>query len=264
MDIDNLLVMKKLIYIYISILLITGIIFSCDNEIEYPYQGKDCIYFDHEYEIHNGTQTVSFDSIVFSFGKKDNSIHQDTAKILVRVLGRKTKGNRTYKIRVLEKGTIIEDSTTAVEGVDYLKINELQTFSADSIIDTLRIVLNRDNLNTSTIAQESKKIILRLEPSEDFDLGINKGIEMKIVFNDFLSEPKWWKTRETYFNYYHPEKWKILMQWDDRFKDETKSDLGMTGNEMSTFARSLSDYLRENEVLDKETGARIYFDKIVN
>ena len=254
--------MNKLIYI--SILLITGIIFSCDNEIEYPYQGKDCIYFNHEYNIHNGYQTVSFDSIVFSFGKIDNSIHQDTAKIIVKLLGRKSSKDRTYKVRVLEKGDIIKDSTKAEEGVDYLKINEIQKFSADSLVDTLRIVLNRDNLNTSIIAQESKKIILRLEPSDDFGLGINKGIEMKLVFNDFLSEPKWWKTHQLYLNYFHPEKWKILMKWDDRFNDETKSDLGMTGDEMSTFSRSLADYLRDNEVLDKETGARILYDKIVN
>jgi len=249
---------------YIFILLVTGFIFSCDNEIDYPYKGKDCIYFDHEYDIHNGTQTVTYDSIVFSFGKRDNSIHQDTAKILVHLLGRKAKGNRTYKVRVLEKGNIIDDSTTAKEGVDYLKINEIQTFSADSIIDTLRIVLNRDNLNTSTVTQKSKKIILRLEPTEDFDLGIDKGIEMKLVFNDFLSEPKWWKTHELRFKYYHPEKWKILMLWDDRFKDETKSSLGMEGDEMGTFSSSLSEYLKDNEVLDKETGERIYFDKIVN
>lgn len=248
-------------YIYLITVIFAGLIISCDDEVKFPYQGKDCVYFEHQYQIYGGYKTVTYDSVVFSFGKIDDEIMQDTAKIPIKLLGRTSSFERKYKVNVIKEGEYTDDITDAEEGKDYLKIAEDQIFRADSINDTLRVVLNREFLNKSAIAQESKTIILQLQPSEDFDLGINKGIEMRLIFNDFLSEPKWWDTHKRYFNYYHPEKWKILMKWDDKFKDANAPTLGMGGNEMGMYASSLRKYLDDNEVFDKETGERILMDR---
>ena len=243
--------------------MITGFIVSCDDEIDYPYEGKDCIYFQHEYELWKGNN-IKYDSVEFSFGMLDNSIKMDTAKIVVKYLGRKSNKARKYKVKILQQGIYIDDITTAKEGVHYQKINETQEFRPNELTDTLRIVLLRDSLSTSFTNQKSKKLILRLKTSEDFDLGINVGLEMKLVFNNYLSMPPWWEFHDRDLKYYHPEKWKILMTFDDIFKDVTSTKLNIYAGDLGDYAYALRLFLEDNEVRDSETGARIYLDNLEN
>ncbi|WP_439183867.1 DUF4843 domain-containing protein [Carboxylicivirga taeanensis] len=248
---------------YLLLVITAAVLFSCDDEIDYPYQGKDCIYFEYEYELWKN-HFVEYDSVTYSFGKLDNSIRIDTAKVVLRYLGKQSDQVRKYKVKVLDEGIDIDDKTTAEEGVHYQKIEEMQDFSPNELTDTLRIVLLRDNLNPSFTAQESKKLILRLEASEDFELGINKGLEMKVVFNDYLSMPPWWDYHDYYLNFYHPEKWKILMTFDDIFDDVTSTSLDMYAGDLYKYANALNQYLIDNEVRDSETGARVYMDRLEN
>jgi hypothetical protein len=248
---------------YLLLVIITGFIFSCDDQIEYPYEGKDCIYFEHEYELWKGND-IKYDSIVFSFGMLDNSVNIDTAKIVVKYLGRKSDKARKYKVRILQQGIDIDDITTAEEGVHYQKVNEVQEFRPNELTDTLRVVLLRENLSTSFVNQESKKLIVRLEPNEDFDLGLNDGLEMKLVFNNYLSMPAWWDFHDRDLKYYHPEKWKILMTFDEIFKDVSSTKLDIYAGDLGDYAYALRSYLKDNEVIDSETGARIYMDSLEN
>ena len=71
--------MKKLLYVLP--ILLGLLIYSCDQNIDYPYEGKDRIQFRH-YTI-NYNQRYYSDSITFSFGLKPDNIEIDTAKIVV-------------------------------------------------------------------------------------------------------------------------------------------------------------------------------------
>ncbi len=251
--------MKNKIHLLLAVSV--ALLLSCNDEINYPYHGKDCIYFEYEYELWTN-HFVAYDSVEFSFGMLDNAVKLDTAKIVVKYLGREASEIRKYKVKVLEQGIGIDDKTTAKEGVHYQKINEIQDFRPNRISDTLRIVLLRDSLNPSFTKKDSKKLILRLEATEDFELGINKGVEMKLVFNNFLSMPPWWNYHDNYLDFYHPEKWKILMNFDEIFNDITSTSLDIYAGDLSDYAYALQMYLADNEVRDSETGARIYIDRL--
>lgn len=238
----------------LSILAILLGVSGCDQEPDLRYDEKDRIYFEFDYEDYNARQT--FDSVVFSFGRHPDGVLMDTAKLVVKYLGRESARQRKYRV------TIVADSTTAVEGVHYLPVSETQTFRDTSLTDTLRVVLLRENLSSSHITKERRQIYFRLEANEDFELGLVKGINMRLIMNNYLSKPRWWNTFEWAFNFYHPEKWKILMMFDDGFKDETQ--VPFDGNALQTFSNSLNAYLNANIVKDKETGQRIYMDKLVD
>lgn len=239
--------------IWLMPLLLLVIAWGCEQEPDERYDARDRVYFEYDYPVYNGR--VAFDSVIYSFGRKADSVLVDTAKLVVRFLGRESSKEREYRV------TILADSTTAVEGVHYQPVSETQMFRDSNLTDTLRVVVIRENLNSSHIAKERKKIYFRLEASKDFDLGLAKGVDMKLSLNNFLSAPRWWRTYEHFFNFYHPEKWKILIKFDKGFDNDEK--IPFDGNTMNMYANALASYLSANVVKDKETGERVYMDRLV-
>ena len=69
--------MKKLIYTMIVSCLFFGL-GSCDQEIDYPYEGKDRIYFDcFTFNSYTRIRTYT-DSLTFSFGIDPDGISDQT------------------------------------------------------------------------------------------------------------------------------------------------------------------------------------------
>lgn len=245
--------MKKLHFLYLTALLsLVSVFYGCDQEIDYPYQGKDRIQFRHYTTDWNGKRHYN-DSIVYSFGLKPDDVHVDTAKVVVEFLGNKSDIDRHYKV------TVVKDSTTAVEGVHYKAIEEMQTFRKDEFTDTIRIVVFRDNLSTSFRNPTTIRIDLRLEPTEDFDLGLDGGHTRKILLNNYLSEPAWWNDN-TGLGYYHPEKWKILISFNQKYAnyDSCPFDINNEGRQYRT---GLDAYLNAVPTFDDETGERLYLNR---
>ena len=123
--------------------------------------------------------------------------------------GRSSDAERIYHVNV------VQDSSTATEGVHYQVIDKKQIFRPNVLHDTLRIVVCRDNMNSRFKEQERYRLELELEPSEDFDLGIRQGIRKTLWLNNYMSEPVWWEGNfHGTLGFFHPEKWKILISWD--------------------------------------------------
>ena len=247
--------MKRLHYISALCVAAVSFIFqACDQEIDYPYQGKDRIQFSHYTTDYNSVRHYS-DSIVYSFGLKPDDIHVDTAKVVIELLGRTSDSDRHYRVEV------IADSTNAVAGVHYEAIDEEQVFRAGRINDTLRIVVHRDNLSTSFVNPVTTRLDLRLVPSEDFDLGLEGGITKKILLNNYLSEPLWWSGSLMSLGYYHPKKWKILMSFNDKYANYDSCPFDVN-NEGRQYRQGLINYLNSIPTFDDETGARLYLDRM--
>ena len=157
---------------------------SCEQEIDFAYEGKGKIHFQH-FQLDWNKNRLYFDSVIYSFGLKSPDIIIDTAKIVMEHMGGNYDTDRNYIIK------IDNDSTTAIEGVHYEKINTVQTFRANKLTDTLRIILYRNALDNSFTTPKDERLDLILEPSEDFDLGLAKGHRMKLLFNNYLCEPIW-------------------------------------------------------------------------
>lgn len=243
--------MKKFIYIIWAFCIgLQG----CEQDPEYEYDEVNRIYF--QYEVQNSLgNKVSIDSVVFSFGKLPEAVVADTAKIVIQLMGNISEQPRKYRVKVLEKGKQLSGVTTMVEGEDYAPIAEEQVFGANRFQDTLRILVYRSNLSTSLRNPESKTLMLTLEEGGDFQLGINVGHEMKLSVNNILFPPAWWEKNETQLGFYHPKKWRKLIEWDPIFAVED-AFIG-TGVDMQKKSGMLNDWLNKNIIIDDETGMRI-------
>ena len=244
--------MKKLIYVLPTLLGL--VLYSCDQNINYPYEGKDRIQFRHYTTNYNGSRQYS-DSLTFSFGLKPAEIEIDTAKIVVEFLGKGSDKERTYKV------VVEPDSTTAIVDRHYKAISEMQKFRPGQLTDTIRIAIIRKNLSTSFRHPETIKIGLRLEPTEDFDLGLRGGITKRVLLNNYLSEPAWWNNN-TGLGYYHPEKWKILISFNSKYANQDTCPFDIN-NEGRTYRNGLNSYLNAVRTYDEETGDRIYLNEMV-
>ena len=226
--------MKKVIYVFLWFCLYLQ---GCEQKVEYQYDDVNRIYF--QYEVLNSLgNKVSLDSVVFSFGKLSDDVGADTAKIVVRVLGNTSEEPRTYRVKVLEKGNYLNGET-----------------------DTLRIVVFRKNLSKSLRNPESKTLMLTLVAGGDFQLGIEDGREMKLSVNDILFPPAWWTANEGELGFYHPKKWRKLIELDPIFAIED-AFVG-TGVDMTKKSQILREWLNKNIIIDDETGMRIMMDGLV-
>ena len=247
--------MKKIFYAFLFCYL--GFLMSgCDQDIDFPYEGKDRIQFQHYTVDYNDIRHYS-DSINASFGLLPDSIKTDTIKVVMEYLGKGSERERTYHVSVLA------DSTTAIAGTHYQVFSEEQTFRPNELTDTLRIVVNRENLNSSYISQETVRLYLKLEPTEDFDLGLGGGLTKRILINNSMTEPDWWeKNYLGTLGFFHPEKWKILISFNEEFA--TYGDcIYTTNNQGRTFTTQLSLYLNNHVVIDELTGMRVTMSGLV-
>lgn len=242
--------MKKILYFASLLSLIFGL-FSCDQKINYPYEGKDRIHFKHFNTIND--KRTEFKRQFFSMGLLNDTIAYDTAKVVMELLGRVSQEERTYRL------SIIADSTTAVEGIHYQPFEPFQTFRKNSANDTLRIVLNRENFNPSYLDQEDKVLYLKLEPTNDFDLGLTKGHTMKLILNNYMTEPDWWAIQQRgQYNYFHVLKWKILITFNEDFATYADLPFAPYSAEGKEYAKGLERYLLQKPTYDEYTGERLY------
>ena len=249
--------MKKVIYVFLWFCLYLQ---GCEQKVEYQYDDVNRIYF--QYEVLNSLgNKVSLDSVVFSFGKLSDDVVADTAKIVVRVLGNTSEEPRTYRVKVLEKGNYLNGETDMVADEDYVSLAEEQLFGPGRFQDTLRIVVFRKNRSKSLRNPESKTLMLTLVAGGDFQLGIEDGREMKLSVNDILFPPAWWTANEGELGFYHPKKWRKLIELDPIFAIED-AFVG-TGVDMTKKSQILREWLNKNIIIDDETGMRIMMDGLV-
>ncbi len=245
------------ILMLMSFMLATMALSSCKQEIDNVYKEKSRIQFKY-YTLDFNKKMILNNKSTFSFGMKDDKIIKDTARIVVEFLGVVSDKDRTYKFKVAT------DSTTAVAGVHYEPISTTKVFKAGKMKDTLKIVVDRTKLSSSFKNPEDRRIVLELEPTEDFNLGMKDGLRTYLYINNYLSEPIWWKSslRLPYIGFYHPKKWKILISFNSSFSNSETCEFDVNNQGRSYFT-GLANYLNAVPTFDDESGARIYIDRLV-
>lgn len=229
---------------------------ACSQDVGFSYKEKDGVYF--QVAPQSNSDTLQITEVLFSFGMLPDSIMQDTAKLIVNLMGNTFDAERFYKVGVKA------DSTNAREGEHYSAFAGLHRFRPNVFKDTLRVLVNREHLNSSHIVKEQKRIMIELQPSDDFNVGINQGRFIKLTVNNYLAEPKWWASYIRFgIGYYHPEKWRILMTFHQDFKkggDTMPIDQNITGK----YFTSLKQYLDNIPTFDKVTKQRVLMDRLAN
>lgn len=249
---------------WISILCVPACLLAagCSDGLNTFYGERDRIYFQNFIYNQAGEQQP-FDSIVCSFGKKLPEVTEDTARIVVCYTGRQQDRDRKYKVVVADSGTVVKGKTTLEAGMDYDAFAEIQVMKAGHWTDTLELILHRKYLDPSYVKKLSKSLILRLEESDDFGTGSAEDRELKLVANNYLSEPDWWKREENNLYYYHPIKWQVLISFDKAFETEDNSMPINSFIIQQKYAPALEKWLENNKPVDPETNQYVLMREMV-
>ena len=163
--------MKKLYYIFL-LLIAFG---SCKDNADYPFTGKDAVYFQLQTESYYWTKTL--DSIVYSFAGK--GVDQDTLWVRVNLAGEAAPEGRPVIV------VVDEEKTTAEVGLHYEALQAEYELPRDSVYVNIPVVIyNKDE------ALENKQVViaLALKPSETLELGITERLSCRLLVSNMLGE----------------------------------------------------------------------------
>ena len=233
--------MKKLYYIFL-LLIAFG---SCKDNADYPFTGKDAVYFQLQTGSYYWTKTL--DSIVYSFAGK--GVDQDTLWVRVNLAGEAAPEGRPVIV------VVDEEKTTAEVGLHYEALQAEYELPRDSVYVNIPVVIyNKDE------ALENKQVViaLALKPSETLELGITERLSCRLLVSNMLGKPIYWEQTIKYdFGDYSRRKHELCMI-------ELKRDFPVEASEYSNertmwqvYGAYMSDYFEENYPIRDENNAII-------
>ena len=147
--------MRKLYYI----LFLSVIFWNCDDNVGYPFSGKDAVYFQLETEDFYWTRTL--DSMVYSFAGK--GVDEDTLWVRVNLEGNTSSEFRPFII------VVDEAETTAEVNLHYEALKSEYDLPKDSVYVYVPIIVyNKDR----RLDNEPVIITLKLQPTEALALNL--------------------------------------------------------------------------------------------
>ena len=133
--------MSRIIFLLAIILVLINQ--GCEKDPAFEFKGDDRIYFVYpKYIYQNGTEGHEYDSIVLSMVGKPASVEKDTCWMSVRRVGERTDVDKRYSV------TVLKDSSTAVEGVDFEALQPEYVFRKDAGVDSFTVIVNREHLKS--------------------------------------------------------------------------------------------------------------------
>lgn len=231
--------MKKTILLSLLSILMLG---ACDNDVTYPYQGKDAVYFQV-----NSTWSVTTDSIDYSFAGKGKE--EDVVEVRVNLQGNMASVDR--KIRII----VDPSKSTAEEGIHYQPLSGEYILPANAVsVDIPVTVLKKD----ASLENKKVTLALRLEPTTDFDLGITERTEVFLNISNMLKKPTYWESTIKYsFGVYSRQKHELCIQVLGLDFPETSSEYYSRNTMWSVYGKYMSNYFEENYPVYDENGGVI-------
>ncbi|SEW43508.1 DUF4843 domain-containing protein [Chitinophaga arvensicola] len=231
--------MKKLMIYGMLVLAFT----SCKKNDIPAYSGENSLYFalavdpptPNTNEVRRDSATVSFG---FSFGATDSIL-----RIPVKVTGLPVHAARNYTISAT-------GANGAVEGTHFDFAKKTFTIPADSLSDTIPLILHR----TADLKTKTMMVTITLVPNENFVTkmlsetisGTTQVLSLntfRVFFNDILSEPETWS--EYYVGKFTVKKFylmgKVLNLDLDRFSGPAFSQI--TFQELNYYGIAMQRYL---------------------
>lgn len=154
--------MKTKLILISAIFAFTSGLMSCQEAEVMSYEGEEGVYFAVQYGAEWGDTTLwpyyPMTPIKFIDTENEDSIHN------IRVAS--TGGIKNYDRKV--KMIVEQDSTTAIEGLNYEKLDEEYTIKAGTHFVDIAIKL----IKNENIYSEAKRLSFKLLPTDDFTLSI--------------------------------------------------------------------------------------------
>ncbi|WP_417016392.1 DUF4843 domain-containing protein [Alistipes sp.] len=161
------------------------------------------------------------------------------------------ENDREYRVRVNE-----EYSQAATQGVEY-SLDERQIFHKGLYEDTFRVTIHIARLNET----DNYKLRVELVPNENFAVGMAEYQYVDISFvKNVNTPPAFWENTSKLSKYtYYPAKCVKFLEVSG-ITDPEWEDAG-TSLLLDYWIELCIDWFEQNEVIDPQTGNRIYFDE---
>lgn len=161
------------------------------------------------------------------------------------------ENDREYRVRVNE-----EYSQAATQGVEY-SLDERQIFHKGLYEDTFRVTIHIARLNET----DNYKLRVELVPNENFAAGMERYQYVDISFvKNVNTPPAFWENTSKLSKYtYYPAKCVKFLEVSG-ITDPEWEDAG-TSLLLDYWIELCIDWFEQNEVIDPQTGNRIYFDE---
>lgn len=193
--------MKKIFYILITSFCLG--IMGCQEDEALLFQDVARVQF-----------TSGVEDYPYSFVWLDKSQESAIIKLPILVTGGPANVERILKVTQVEeynvtyeydnKGYVVDSIVTpienpAVSGVHYVPFDDAEAkallkVQAGVVKDSLAIILKRD----ASLTTEKVRLRLRLEASDDLEVGESQYLERTIVFSDMLEQPSGWYYKNWY------------------------------------------------------------------
>lgn len=190
--------MKTILYITTLFLVIAGLS-GCEKEVK-DFDGEEGVYFYVQWGVdwYDTTYWAAQPYTKVEFIKK--GVDEVQLKVRVQVTGRVKDYDRKFRI------IVDQDSTTAVEGENYLPIEEWQTLEKGWNYKDVLVTVK----NSAALDEVERHLVLQLMPSEELPLAIPvwhdfsdmlkndsknaefDGTRHEIILNNFITCPQKW------------------------------------------------------------------------
>ena len=164
--------MKKLGYIFLCL----AVLWSCQDNADYPFKGKDAVYFQLQTDDYYWTQTL--DSMVYTFAGK--GVEEDTLWVRVNLQGDAVPYARDILV------VPDDEKTTAEEGLHYEALKPVYELPADAVYTRIPVIIyNKDE----ELEKNQVTIALALKSSDELDLGITDRRTCRLLGSNMLGKP---------------------------------------------------------------------------
>ena len=144
--------------------------------------------------------TAGSDSLTFSFVTTAAGTTEMAMDVEAQIMGSAADHDRTANIAV------VSDKTTAT--ADLYQLPTAVTIPAGQAKATFQVILKRADV----LATKSVRLRIAVEPSADFQKGVNEEDHLIFIWNDQISKPKNWAQLEEFFGEYSDTKYRFMLE----------------------------------------------------
>ena len=144
--------------------------------------------------------TAGSDSLTFSFVTTAAGTTEMAMDVEAQIMGSAADHDRTANIAV------VSDKTTAT--ADLYQLPTAVTIPAGQAKATFQVILKRADV----LATKSVRLRIAVEPSADFQKGVNEEDHLTFIWNDQISKPKNWAQLEEFFGEYSDTKYRFMLE----------------------------------------------------
>lgn len=237
--------MKKIIYIGMFVGLLAA---ACqENEMD-GFESDGAVYFQL-----NSQWSNTVDSIVYSFAGKAEEAY--TVKLQVNLMGVAVDYDRSVRL------VVDHEHTTAKENVHYEALLPSYTLLANAYKIDIPIVLYGSD---PELEERAFRLTVRLEASEDLQLGLSKRTVAKVIFSKQNTIPVWWNMDfygfafgDYLFGAYSKVKHEHFMLELGKDFPGTYDELMDSSEEWQVYSKHMNNYFIEHYPIYDENGYAI-------